>query len=125
MAGESSAQRKKTVQVIDEIEAQVRRYLMVLLVANLLVGLGTWLSFRLLGVKYPELWGIAAAILQSGLPLVFEHPLVRAAVYGELGPGERMQWHGRAAAVQLAAGAADVCLSKYPSTCAPSACAAF
>ena len=35
------------------------------LVSNLLVGLGTWLAFSLLGVHYPGLWGVAAFVLHT------------------------------------------------------------
>ena len=63
--GETLSQKKVTVQAIDEIDQQVRRYLGVLLVSNLLVGFGTWLAFRLLGVNYAELWGVAAGVLHT------------------------------------------------------------
>ena len=65
IAGETLKQRKITQTVIDEIDAQIRRYLVVLVVTNLLVGLGTWLALRLIGLQYAELWGIAAAVLHT------------------------------------------------------------
>lgn len=65
LSGERLAQRKFTVQVIDEIDQQVRRYLMVVLVANTLVGLGTWAVFRLGGLQYAGLWGLVAAVLHT------------------------------------------------------------
>jgi len=65
IVGTTLAEKKITVGMIDEIDAQIRRYLVVLLVANLLVGIGTWLAFRLMGVNYAELWGVAAAILHT------------------------------------------------------------
>lgn len=55
--------RRFTVQVLEGIDAQVRRYLMVMLVANVLVGIGIWLAFWALGVKYAGLWGVVAAIV--------------------------------------------------------------
>jgi DNA-binding CsgD family transcriptional regulator len=39
----------------------------------------------------------AAEILSPALPLDFVHPIVREAVYGELGPAARARWHARAA----------------------------
>jgi predicted PurR-regulated permease PerM len=57
--------RRFTLQVIEEIDAQIRRYLVVLLVSNVLVGLGTWLAFWLLGMKYAGLWGLIAAVLHT------------------------------------------------------------
>ena len=63
-----AAERNKarfTMQVLEEIDAQVRRYLMVLLVANVLVGIGTWLVFSMLGVKYAGLWGLVAGVLHT------------------------------------------------------------
>ena len=41
----------------------------------------------------------SAGILESGRPLAFVHPLIRASVYGELSAGEQAVWHGRAAAL--------------------------
>jgi hypothetical protein len=49
---------------------------------------------------------VAASILAPSRPLAFVHPLVRASVYGELGAGARSDWHGRAAQVLAAGGAA-------------------
>jgi predicted PurR-regulated permease PerM len=63
--GDTLSQKKVTVQTIDEIEDQVRRYLVVLLLSNVLVGVGTWLVFSMLGVEYPELWGVSAAVLHT------------------------------------------------------------
>jgi predicted PurR-regulated permease PerM len=65
MFGDTLTDKKITVVMIDEIELQIRRYLGVMLVSNLLVGVGTWISFRLLGVNYPELWGFAAGIIHT------------------------------------------------------------
>jgi len=57
--------KRFTLQVIEEIDAQVRRYLVVLLVSNVLVGIGTWLVFLWIGVKYAALWGVVAGILHT------------------------------------------------------------
>lgn len=65
LSGERLAQRKFTVQVIDEIDAKIRRYLLVLVVANTLVGLGTWAVFSVAGVEYAGLWGFIAALLHT------------------------------------------------------------
>jgi predicted PurR-regulated permease PerM len=63
-----AAERNKTrftLKMLEEIDAQVRRYLVVLLVANVLVGLGTWLAFLALGMKYAALWGAMAGVLHT------------------------------------------------------------
>ncbi len=65
LSGERLAQRKFTVQVIDEIDAHIRRYLMVVLVSNVLVGLGTWAVFRIAGLEYAGLWGLVAGVLHT------------------------------------------------------------
>jgi len=65
IAGNRLSQQKDALRVIEEIDQQIRRYLGVLLVSNLLVGLATWGAFWLLGVEYPGLWGLAAAVLHT------------------------------------------------------------
>src|SRR5688572_1047387 len=65
IAGPRLSERKDALRVIDEIDLQVRRYLGVLLVANILVGLGTWLAFTILKVEYAGLWGLAAGVLHT------------------------------------------------------------
>ena len=47
-----------------------------------------------------------AEILAAELPLNFVHPIVRSAVYADLGPGRRAAAHARAARLLLAGGAA-------------------
>jgi len=65
LSGERLAQRKFTVQVIDEIDRQIRRYLWVMLIANSLVGLGTWGVFAFAKLEYAGLWGLVAAVLHT------------------------------------------------------------
>jgi predicted PurR-regulated permease PerM len=63
-----AAERNKTrftLQVLEEIDAQIRRYLVVLLIANVLVGLGTWIAFSMLGVRYAGLWGVVTGVLHT------------------------------------------------------------
>jgi predicted PurR-regulated permease PerM len=65
IAGKTLSEKKITVEAIDEIDRQIRRYLLVVVVSNALVGLGTWLAFRMLGVSYAELWGVSAAVIHT------------------------------------------------------------
>ena len=65
IAGERLKARKDALAVIEEIDAQIRRYLGVLLISNLLVGLGTWAVFKALGLEYAGLWGLAAGIVHT------------------------------------------------------------
>lgn len=65
LSGERLTQRKVTVEMLDEIDNQIRQYLMVLVVSNLLVGVGTWIVFHYAGLEYAGLWGFSAAILHT------------------------------------------------------------
>jgi hypothetical protein len=57
LSASALAQRKLTVEMLDEIDNQIRRYLLVLVASNLLVGTGTWLVFHYAGLEYAGLWG--------------------------------------------------------------------
>lgn len=52
-----------TVHILEEINVQIQRYLLVTLVSNTLVGIGTWLAFQTLGMEQPGVWGFAAGVL--------------------------------------------------------------
>ena len=63
LSGERLSQKKVTVQMIDEITAQIGKYVFYQFWSGLLVGVATWLIFAWLGVRYAGLWGVAAGVL--------------------------------------------------------------
>jgi predicted PurR-regulated permease PerM len=63
IAGPGLAEKKLTVQALDEINAQIQRYLVVQLLASAGTGLVTGIAFALVGLQHAVVWGIAAAIL--------------------------------------------------------------
>jgi predicted PurR-regulated permease PerM len=63
ITGPGLAEKKLTVQALDEINAQMQRYMMVQLVASIAVGLATGICFALIGLKHAAVWGVAAGVL--------------------------------------------------------------
>jgi len=63
IAGPTFARRRITVQVLDEIGAQIHRYLVVQVFTSVLVGTATWLAFLLIGLEHAAVWGVAAFVL--------------------------------------------------------------
>jgi predicted PurR-regulated permease PerM len=63
IAGPTLAQKKITVQALDEITGQIQRYLLVQLLAAVVVGVTTGLAFWALGLKHAAVWGFAAGVL--------------------------------------------------------------
>ncbi|NCT83760.1 MAG: AI-2E family transporter [Comamonadaceae bacterium] len=62
LAGRSFAQKKLTVETLDEITCQIQRYLLVQLGVSVVVGVGTGLAFMLLGLSNAGAWGLAAGL---------------------------------------------------------------
>ena len=62
IAGERD-KRRFTRQVLEEIDAQVQRYLFATLVSNALVGICTWLTFEAMGMEQAGVWGVFAGVL--------------------------------------------------------------
>jgi predicted PurR-regulated permease PerM len=65
LAGPSLAQKRITVQILDEINRQIARFLLVRVVTSLIVGVATWVAFRLVGLEQAGLWAIAAGVFNS------------------------------------------------------------
>jgi predicted PurR-regulated permease PerM len=63
IAGPSLARRRVTVEVLDEIHDQVQRYMMILLITNILIGLATWALFAAVGLESAGLWGVIAGLV--------------------------------------------------------------
>jgi len=54
---------KDAMRILDEVDAQVQRYLLATLLANALLAVATWLVFLALGLEQAGVWGVAAGIL--------------------------------------------------------------
>ena len=63
LSGERLSQKKVTVQMIDEMTAQIGQFVFYQFWSGLLVGVLTWVAFAWLGVRYAGLWGVAAGVL--------------------------------------------------------------
>ena len=65
ISGPTLSSKKITLQVLDDINGQIQRYLLVQVFTSLLVGVATWLAFMSLGVEHAAIWGIAAGVFNS------------------------------------------------------------
>ncbi|MDE1949989.1 MAG: AI-2E family transporter [Burkholderiales bacterium] len=63
IAGPTFSRRKITIQALDQITGQIRRYLLVQVFTGVGVGAATWLAFRWIGLEHAAVWGVAAAVL--------------------------------------------------------------
>ncbi len=61
--GPSLSRQKDAVNILDEIDVQIQRYLFSMLVSNALVGIATWLAFAALGIEQAGVWGVIAGVL--------------------------------------------------------------
>jgi predicted PurR-regulated permease PerM len=61
--GPSLSRKKDAVRILEEIDLQVQRFLLAMLLSNALVATGTWLAFEGLGMEHAGVWGVAAGVL--------------------------------------------------------------
>jgi predicted PurR-regulated permease PerM len=63
LVGPSRARKKDASHILDEIDTQIQRYLLVSLASNALLAVATWLAFLALGLEQAGAWGAAAGVL--------------------------------------------------------------
>lgn len=69
IVGPSLTEKRITVQILDDINSQIERFLFVQLLSGAIVAVATWLGLRALGLENAGVWGIAAGVLNT-LPYV-------------------------------------------------------
>ncbi len=79
LVGPSLTRKKDAVRILEEVDVQVQRYLLVMLLSNTLVAVGTWLALTALGVEQAGVWGVAAGVLHF---IPYLGPLLLAVVSG-------------------------------------------
>lgn len=62
LAGPSLARRRATVDMLNEIDAHIQRYLLVMIATNVLIGLATWGFLATIGVERALLLGAMAGL---------------------------------------------------------------
>jgi predicted PurR-regulated permease PerM len=63
LTGPSLSHRKITVHILDDINSSIQRYMLMLLLTNVLVALLAWLVFRWVGLENSGAWAVAAGML--------------------------------------------------------------
>jgi len=79
LTGPSLSNKKVTVQILDDINASIQKYMFMLLTTNLLVALLTWIAFRWIGLENAGAWAVAAGLMHL---VPYLGPGVTAAVTG-------------------------------------------
>src|SRR5687768_6380661 len=65
LAGPSLEKKKITVQILDDINHQIARFLFVRVITSVVVGIVTGIAFSMIGLKQAALWGTLAGIFNS------------------------------------------------------------
>lgn len=63
LTGPSLSNKKITVNILDDINSSIQRYMFMLLTTNLLVALLTWIALRWIGLENAGAWAVAAGFL--------------------------------------------------------------
>jgi predicted PurR-regulated permease PerM len=63
ISGPSLSERKITAAILDDIDRAIQNYMLTLLVANIVLGLLTWVAFRWIGLDNAGAWAVAAGVL--------------------------------------------------------------
>jgi predicted PurR-regulated permease PerM len=65
ISGPTLTRKKVTVQILDEINLQIERFLLVQVFTSVVVGLATWLVFLWLGLEQAAMWALFAGLFNS------------------------------------------------------------
>jgi len=65
LVGPTLTPKKITVKILDDIAAQIQRFLVIQVVTSVLVGVATWLALWAMGVHQAALWGFLAGVFNS------------------------------------------------------------
>jgi len=89
IAGPSFGEKRVTVEALDEISAQIERYLLVQIVTSLVLGIATWIAFLGLGLQHAAVWGVVAGVTNlipyvGGIILVGGSALVGFVQFGSV-----------------------------------------
>jgi predicted PurR-regulated permease PerM len=72
------SEKKVTVQILDEIDRQIERFLLARVAISVMVGVFVWIAFRWIGLEEPGVWGVISAVLFT-IPIVGPTIIVAAA----------------------------------------------
>ena len=62
LAGHPLSRRKVTLEVLNEIDAEIKRYLLVRVFTSIVVAVGTWAVLQWLGLQNAAVWGLVAGV---------------------------------------------------------------
>ncbi len=79
LTGPSLSKRKITVRILDDINHSIQKYLSMMLLTNVLVGMLAWAAFAALGLENAGAWAVAAGLLHV---VPYLGPAVTAAAAG-------------------------------------------
>jgi predicted PurR-regulated permease PerM len=65
ITGPTLSDKKVTVQILDEINLQIERFLLVQVFTSAIVAVVSWAVFAWLGLEQPVIWAIAAGLFNS------------------------------------------------------------
>jgi len=63
ISGDTLSKKKVTLQILDEIDSQIQRYLLVQIAASALLGVVAWLIFASIGLENALFWGFVGGVL--------------------------------------------------------------
>jgi predicted PurR-regulated permease PerM len=79
LTGPVLSNKKITVRILDDINESIQKYMFMLLMTNVLVGVLTWIALRLIGLENAGAWAVAAGLLHI---IPYLGPGVTAAAMG-------------------------------------------
>ncbi len=63
ISGDTLSKKKITLQILEEINSQIQRYLLVQFLTSALLGIVTWLAFAWIGLDNALFWGVVGGVL--------------------------------------------------------------